>query len=141
MMTPKQFAEYYDVNEATVGVFVHNHRASRYIVKTDNGTMIDNKFVEFVQISKKTLWLQAHDAYYQLQDFGISDSEQARTLAHLTKESVTSWQTFLNNGLFRLQQESITNVQHPQKLLKYLKAAQAMLHVIHRHNWQPTHHN
>ena len=136
MMTPKQFAEYYDIDYGNVNMFIHKNRGASWMEDTGKGVLLDNKKLEFMQTTRKLLWLSAHYAYFQISSFGISDAEQARVLQHITDKTESTWYVFLNSDLFRTLPMEITKVQPLTRLRSYLRGAQAILKVIHRHGWK-----
>lgn len=137
-MSQKEFSETYDIDASTVGAFALNNKNECFILEVDGKRMLDNKYLEYLQTSRRTLWHTAHDSFFQLRELGVNDMQQSLLLEHLTKSSQSSWYVFLKDDLFRLQTDRLTFTRRPNRLYNYVVASNAILKVLHKHNYKAT---
>ena len=136
LLTPRAFADLHDISYEATNTFIHSHRSNSFVKVINGKTMLDNRELEFRLTTRKTIRQLAHDIYYQILQLGETDYDQAKALSRIVGGSITTWASYMTQGLFRLSDDRITQIDHPQKLVQYVKAGHAMLKVLLRHEYK-----
>ncbi len=108
------FVEKYDVNKNHL--FVLASTGNSMFHRVNNKWYIDEKALikrkEFV----RRVWLTAHEYYFDIAEYFVSDNRFAIFLSRFTPQSKEAWVDFLRNGLFALPNDDVFGYKVKGKL-------------------------